>query len=373
MSANPPLERLSRLDALLWQRAQDRNDPLSLSQALREAYEDMAPDQLTVWTVCSSVEDPGKRLAGVAGGLGLIAETLGSTQLLWVPDPKRGNYVVGIWPTQATDTYHLVGTVPVTDPRWRRVEQWVNRASPKLFVPYLTEREFAGILDSLGEHGDTAVSRISARTYGVYSTLGRTWPTTGRHKTRPSHQEVLSELRGVAFPRTILMEVIDRLSLHLRRDSGATFYAGDFGLFEHIVMGGFALAGENRRLLLSNRQRTHQQSPARPIRIQLASDAFDAPNAVDLLVDALSQPNSSVAVLHRNPYIHIALTNYLDGSNADAFVFEADELMLYPGFAASAGALARLTAAITDRFAAIEVSEGPSPARPTLEELLTTG
>ena len=168
------------------------------------------------------------------------------------------------------------------------------------------------------------------------------------------------------------LDVVGRLSLPLRRYSGATFYSGDFDVFEKRVMGGFERAARSRRVLLSDRRRGGEEG-LRPISIKLASDAFDEPDAVAALVDSLSLPNSSVAVLHRNPYIHLTLTNYEDGSNADAFVFEGDELVIYPGYAASTGALAKLASAITERFAGTDVAEGPAPEPPTLEELLTTG
>ena len=78
----------------------------------------------------------------------MIEESLGATRLLWVPN-DRGNFVVGFWPTLTSGVYHVVGTVPVTDRRWRRLEAWVHRASPRVFVPFLSATEFEEIVGRL--------------------------------------------------------------------------------------------------------------------------------------------------------------------------------------------------------------------------------
>ena len=364
---DPEPSRLSPLDRFLWDHAGAGSAP-TLSQALAAAYPDSTPDQLTLWTVTAGRAEPFNSLLRHGGAEQAIGETLGDLQLLWIPH-DRGQFVVGVWPTGYPRTYHLVGTVPVTDPRWRRVERWINRAGPRLFVPNLKESEFEDILASLSHAGDTRVSRLTSRALEDGSSDVRGWKAGAG---RPPYEEALREIRGKGFtPRSITLDVVGRLSLLLRRDSGATFYGGDFALFEVAVMNAFAVAGNKRWELLSGRERSGQE--LRPIRILLPDDALAEPDALETLVDSLSQAATSVAVLHRNPYVHMTLTNYNDGSNMDAFVFRDDELLIYPGYTASAGALARLAAELSARFAGAEVDDAPAAAPPTDEELLTTG
>jgi hypothetical protein len=62
-----------------------------------------------------------------------------------------------------------------------------------------------------------------------------------------------------------------------------------------------------------------------------------------------------VAVSHRNPYLHFIVTDYLDGSNYDVFVTDDDQLVLLPGYNASAGSLARVTDAMGESLGMVEL------------------
>jgi hypothetical protein len=364
-------ELLAPLDRFLWEAALAQSPSVSLSEALTHAYPEGSPDQVTVWTVAADGVDPAGALSQRAGEkLGAIVERLGATSLLYVPE-GGGAYVVGIWPTSYSGVSLLVGTAPVTSSRWRKVERWVARSAPRLFVPYLTETEFESVLNGLGSVGETAVSRLTARALErEESSYSRGWRA---QKRRRSHVEVLAEIRGLYAPKTIALEVVGHLSVHLRRNAGATYYGGDFDIFERLIIRPFAQIASERRQLFLDRKRESSQEPVRPLRIRLATDAFGEADALASLIESLSQPGTSVAVLHGNPYIHIALTNYADGSNVDAFVFHDNELVIYPGYVASTGALARIAADVSERFEAADVSDAPVLPPPTREELLTTG
>jgi hypothetical protein len=52
------------------------------------------------------------------------------------------------------------------------------------------------------------------------------------------------------------------------------------------------------------------------------------------------------AVMHRNPYLHLIVTDFLDGSSFDVLVTDDSRLQVVPGIHASVGALARVTEAM---------------------------
>jgi molybdopterin converting factor small subunit len=369
MNRSLPLSTLAALDALLWDGSQERGFT-TLGEAIVAAYTEAQPDQITASVLASDLPSPLEALARSGQSLGAIVGQSGAAQLLWVPDP-RGAFVASLWPTAHEGVHILIGTVPVTDRRWRRLERWVANAAPRVFVPYLTEEEFTDLLSSLSSLGETQVSRVTARTVDVYSSRNWAW-RADRYRPRPAEALSLAAAEN-ASPRTVALEVVDVFSLHLRRDSGATLYGGNFPAFEDVVLGAFVRAAHSRLSLLSGRQRGASPSELRPIRIKLATDVFEESGAIDDLVQELSARGSSVALLHRNPYLHMAVTNYVDGSNADAFIFAGDEIIIFPGYAASPGALARLAATITERFAATEVSEAPAFSPPSREDLVTAG
>jgi hypothetical protein len=83
----------------------------------------------------------------------------------------------------------------------------------------------------------------------------------------------------------------------------------------------------------------------------MPSSIFTNPESVSALLEALAEQRGvGTAVLHRNPSLHVAVTDYLDGSNFDAFVTFDDRVVIYPGYRATVGALTRLTEHLAERL-----------------------
>lgn len=361
---------MTAFDALLWHAA---GDTLTVP-ALREAVATTAGggrDQLTVETVISDEPAPLDRIE--PRGSAWERRQAGPVGLLKVDD-EHGPFVLGCWPTPHPGVWHLVGSAPTTDPRWRKVERWVANASPLAVPVLLNHDDFADVGTALSEHGEVEVSRMTARRRSDLSSVSRGWKARSG-SLRPSHHEVIvdAEAEGASV-RTLSLQVEDVLSLHLRRLAGATYYTGDFDLFDRLVLGRLATAASRRRDLLSGRARVVDEPPRRPITIRLPGPVLvDADATGDVLSDLERQRDVAVAVLHRNPYLHVVVTDYSDGSNFDVFVTSPDAIEVHPGFRASLGALSRLTQQLGERFEALEIAEAP-PAEPvSLDDLLASG
>ena len=217
-----------------------------------------------------------------------------------------------------------------------------------------------------------AASRLTARDLSDGSSYTRGWPEQ-RRRPRPSHREALAEASNMAV-RTLTLHIGNQLLVQLRREAGATFYSGDYQLFESVVMDGLEDAAARRRSLLADRERRLDEPAPRPLVVRTRAATFGEPEAVTDLLDSLErQESTSVAVFHRNPYLHVAVTDYADGSNFDLFVNRSDEVVVIPGYRASVTSLARLTDTVGERFAAVAVDEVTSLPAPTLEDLFGEG
>ena len=361
-------------DDAIWAAAEKGHAPPSLRDLVHATFrrQGTKPDQLTVATLIADGEGAVQRLADAGGRYIEAAAWAGPVGVLRV-EHGSGPYVVSIWPTAVDGVLHVVGTVPVTDERWRRVERWVANSAPRIVPFVLNQADFDGVGAALAEHGRVEVSRLTARVLKDESSYTRGW-AEGRRTSRPTYSQALDEVEGVASVRTLTVHVADRLSLHLRRHAGATYYGGDFRLFEDVVLGALVGAAGRRKELLSGRARQAHVTPERAIAIEMPSGIFSEPDAVADLLTALSEQRGvGIAVLHSNPYLHVAVTDYLDGSNFDAFVTAEDRVVIYPGYRASAGALTRLTEHLSERFAAREVTDVRASTPPTKAELFTTG
>lgn len=343
---------LPRFDAWLWGLAPDVLGSLDVRELARRAAEEAVDlPQLTFLTVIAADESAANVLqrratmlddAHIAKERGVFLSHLGAS-----------SYVVAVFPADAPGVYHLLGSAPVTDSRWRRVEEsWLHAAAPKLAPVILNRDDFESIGDALSEHGRVAVSRMTARVLHDHSSYTRGW--AGERAQRPTHRAALREAQDMLV-RTLSLNV-GSLAIHLRRQAGATYYHGDFGLFCSVVLHRLTQAAAARRTLLSDRDRHRAEPLHESLVMRLPEGTFLTRAADEELLDSISSVRGvQVAVFHRNPYLHFTVTDYLDGSNFDVFVTEDDRVTLLPGYRASVGSLARVTDAIGDALGMIEL------------------
>ncbi|RBY88610.1 hypothetical protein DQ240_04180 [Blastococcus sp. TF02A-26] len=357
---------MTRFDSLLWQFADLGQDLGSLTDSVSRAS-GSPTEAIAVETVIAGEENPIAVISEVVEGDLL---TVGLVSLLRVVD-ERGPFVLGAWPTAHEGVFHLVGSVPTTDPRWQRVERWVANVAPEVVPVFLDHDDFTDIGTALSEFGEVEVSRLTARKRSDQSSLNRGWAARSG-SLRPSHHEAIgnAEAEGASV-RTLTLHIADRISLHLRRRAGATFYTGDFVLFDRIVLGRLATAANRRRALMAGRQRQIDAPPPEPITIRLPGPILvDAEATGEVLAELERQRGIAIAVLHRNPYLHVVVTDYSDGSNFDVFVTTPDAIEVHPGFRSSLGALTRLAQSLGDRFEALEITEAAPPEPVSLDDLV---
>jgi hypothetical protein len=346
---------LNPFDAWLWSLEPGQLVNLDVPELARRAAEDRIElPQLTFLTVIASDEEP------VAEVLVRRATTIDDAHMverhgggLLLSHLGASSYVVAIFPAGPVGVYHLVGSAPVTDSRWRRVEEsWMRAAAPKLATVILNKADFEMIGDALAEHGPVAVSRMTARVLDDHSSYTRGW--AGERARRPTHRQALREAEGMLV-RTLSLGV-GELAIHLRRQAGATYYHGDYGLFCSVILHRLTDAAAERRALLSDRDRHHDEPLHESLVMRLPLGTFRARTASEELLESVGGVRGvQVAVFHRNPYLHFTVTDYLDGSNFDVFVTEDDRVTMLPGYRASVGSLARITDAIGEALGMIEL------------------
>jgi hypothetical protein len=346
---------LNTFDRWLWSLDDAALEALDVrSLAMRAAEAGISLPQLTFLTVISSGDEAAIDVLRRRGAATLAdRRQAGERGLLWSRLSGK-DYIVAVLPAEVGGVYHLIGSVPVTDSRWRRVEEsWLRASAPKLAAVILNKADFEAIGDELAEHGSVSVRRMAARVLHDQSSYTRGWK--GLMSRRPSHRQALREAEGMLV-RTLTVNVGSKLSIHLRRHAGATFYRGDYGLFCSVVLHRLTMAAAERRTLLTGRERQRNEPIRESIVMRLPEGTFHAQTASGDLLDSVSAVRGvQVAVFHRNPYLHFAVTDYLDGSNYDVFVTEDDRLTLLPGYNASSGSLARVTDAMGEALGMVEL------------------
>ncbi len=144
-------------DSALWAGAERGQAPASLRDLVDATFRGEREDQLTVATVIADGCEPGERLAQLGAGAVSGFGWAGPIAVLRIGEADRA-YTVAVWPTTEEGVYHLLGTVPVTDERWRRVERWLANSAPRVVPFVLNQSDFEGVGAALAEHGRVDVS-----------------------------------------------------------------------------------------------------------------------------------------------------------------------------------------------------------------------
>lgn len=280
-----------------------------------------------------------------------------------------GPWILAAMATEHAGVFHIFSGLPRTHPRWQRVERWIKNAR-EVSRCFLNHADFTAIGDRLSEFGNVEVVRVAARVVADGSSINRGFPPRAG-SMRPSHLEEIAEIEHFgAAVKTITLNVADTMLIHVRRVAGATYYSGNFKLFADQILSRLAEATAQRRGLLSGRQRTSASMPT-AITVSLPDPLLRTPEETGellRLVDAMT--DVTVAVFHRNPYLHFAVTDEHDGSNFDVLVTRDDAIDIYPGYRASPAALARISQRLGEQLGATTIADGPQRELVSIYDLM---
>lgn len=360
-------EGISRFEAAIWTRlaaGQEPNLAVLISQLAPLGEQRI---QIAVETLFTDGEDPLQAVAP-RGMRSVRSVSAGSFSALRLLDGD-GEWLLISVATASPGVYHLMSAVPRTDPRWQRVERWVNGARV-LSRCFLNHRDFAAIGDRLSEFARVEVVKVAARMVKDGSSINRGFPQRDGFE-RPNHVDEIREIEQMgASVRTLTLHIEDTLDVHLRRVAGATYYGGDFRVFVSQVLSRLEEAAAERQRLLTGRARRSPADNLPSVSVSLGAFQMDtADDTGDLLNVVGTMTDFTMAVFHRNPYLHFAVTDELDGSNFDVLVTRPEAIDIYPGYRSSASSFARVTQRLAEAFGAISIADGSEPEPVSLYEL----
>lgn len=120
-----PTPTRQTFDNALWAAAESGHAPTSLRDVVEATFRGDR-HQLTVAAVIADGCEPGERLAQAGAGAVSGFAWAGPIAVLPIGEGEDA-YTVAAWPAADQGVYHLVGTAPVTDERWRLTEHLAER------------------------------------------------------------------------------------------------------------------------------------------------------------------------------------------------------------------------------------------------------
>jgi hypothetical protein len=110
--------------------------------------------------------------------------------------------------------------------------------------------------------------------------------------------------------------------------------------------------------LYSNRSRVDNNGKISPIAIEYHNNVFENVEQNKKLIKAMSEfPKSSYSVYHGNPYLHMSIVDYADGSSYDLWVVSDTQLIIIPQLKATFNSLSRICEHIFQKFAEGKIVE----------------
>lgn len=222
---------------------------------------------------------------------------------------------------------------------------WVIRNTPpQIYEFYATSRDLEEVLDRFDEsldsnpfievtqavaysHKDQAEISYKKRPYGVVFGQAR---------------EGRSYIDSLTFEATTEEELLLRASMN--RDGSTTLNKGDVDLFFNKLLDQFISYGDEKAEVFTGKERNPETGDVQEIEIQFDNPVFQSPKDNKLLVDALTDlTKSSVTVYHANPYAHVSVLDFNDGSSSDVFITDPNTVTIVPSYRGSTNSLMRIS------------------------------
>lgn len=339
-----------------------------LGELMEETVSPSGSDHLVVNAVVSDDTEPALTLAEAAGASCLRTERVDNVRVLML-EHRANPFVVSLWPTANDAVWLVVATVRYTSKEWSKVERLLQRAAPQLTPVYLPHDGLSKLCAKLSNSGDVRVSKITG-TLADGSSDQRGFKDDP-YLYRPTYSEALEQFEPGGSAKTMQVTVADQLSVHIRRRAGVTYKGGDPDLFVNTALKHLAaLSAEAVKVFRGKERQAHTPMP-RPLAIDVTEGEFADPSHLRSFVEKLDGISDvGVAVLHGNPYLHVIITDYRDGSNFDLFVTDDHQIRLYPGFRTSVGSLTRFADSLGDILPSIAVHEAQPKQGMTRDEFL---
>ncbi len=136
--------------------------------------------------------------------------------------------------------------------------------------------------------------------------------------------------------------------------------SNNFSLFYKNIISDMCGISQTLYLLYTDRSRRkhNEVQRAKPLAIEFGYAVFDQPKKNKQLIDALRElTNSSVSVIHGNPYLHASVVDFLDGSSYDLWVLSQNKIIIVPQLRATYSSINRICDHIFRKFSEGEVKE----------------
>lgn len=129
-------------------------------------------------------------------------------------------------------------------------------------------------------------------------------------------------------------------------------------VFEAFVLPVCKTIHENIEIFGHRSRRENPDLSAKPLTIDFGMEQFADISENAKFIQAIKRlKTASISILHGNPYIHVTVIDYFDGSTFDLWVLSSHQLVIVPQMIGSIPAIKRLVSHIFDSYAEGEIKD----------------
>lgn len=257
----------------------------------------------------------------------------------------------------------------LTESNWREnaLLHLVRALSPDFSLPYLSSADIRSLFQRLEEDDGVEVSVNKAVAYS-YRREGQI-----SFKKEP-YQDVFNRAEHEnMFVDKVDFSLHGHSSLHgfIARNGTAKFIRGDIEVFLARVLNAVLNTSARRHEVFQQAARRPGEVEVSQLDVEFGQSVFHGRGDNLTFLSSLDRlSRSGIAVMHENPYVHVSLIDFFDGSSFDIFATGPNSISIIPQVDASAFSLNRLCNHIFENFREGVITR-PQPKRWQLADVLT--
>jgi len=255
---------------------------------------------------------------------------------------------------------------------WRDGVLWViKKLKRKIAFPLLTQKEFKEAITSIGaryEGSEIVVRYVASEPKTLKRKPKKLYPLTRRDGEQEgvtlneAFETVMEDERRITSLRFKVKKSFRTICSGTVTPKCQFICKRGASLFSETALTRMInFAFQKFELIRGRSRKDHPGYKVTPITLKYETEAFPDLETGKEFIDSMRKlPNASCTVIHGNPYIHLSIADYTDGSSYRILILDPKEITIVPQLKASEGSLSRLISHIFEGFKEGEVVEDKS-------------
>lgn len=275
----------------------------------------------------------------------------------------EGNYFVVKHPEYAG--VHIIVSVESSEFVHNALVPFIAQSYPRIYFPTIRSERLLSLLgsfkakyyyDDLNVSQASLVSRYITNREKEKIIPSVVWPDLTLEEAFRYAEEQDGWFRSLKF--RAIQRGMERSQVSIYRNGMIRCTKQFTNVIEGLALPICADIWKNMKLFEKRGRFENPTLDVRPLSIYFGYDRFKTQDDSNEFVEAMKQlDKSSVSVQHNNPYVHLSVLDYIDGSAFDVWVLDAQDIVIVPQLKGTTQAINRLVGHVFNKFAEGRVAD----------------